>query len=104
MNIRSPASAVSPRKAAGFILLMLAMASIQAPALAHGMATQVGAYAGTSPTPTSERLDAPPSSRINGRADWDIDYPSQLAPDARLTASSRTTAVRRASEQLNAPG
>lgn len=21
-------------------------------------------------------------SRINGRADWDIDYPSQLAPDA----------------------
>jgi len=31
------------------------------------------------------------SSRINGRIDWDVDYPSQLAPQPVHAASQKVT-------------
>lgn len=41
--------------------------------------------AATAQLPTAPREDeqrTAPGSQINGRSDWDVDYPSQLAPQA----------------------
>ena len=44
------------------------------------------------PQVQTEAQRAVSASRINDRADWDVDYPSQLAPQA-VTASGATAAA-----------
>ena len=57
--------------------LMLALTLASGPLLATGKTDPGAPSAQASNTVHDEE---PSSSRINGRADWDIDYPSQLAP------------------------
>ena len=65
--------------------LILGAASVASPLLAaqNAQADVVAQAAMQSSSPTaahsSEALEVS-SSRINGRIDWDVDYPSQLAP------------------------
>jgi hypothetical protein len=48
------------------------------------------------PSPqSSQRVDGQDTfpSRINGRSDWDVDYPSQLAPQSLHTSPGTVSAV-----------
>lgn len=73
--------------------LLLALAS--SPLLAaQGASPAAGAEPTmTSSAPHGEPVSEVSSSRINGRSDWDIDYPSQLAPQP-VRPSGQASAVR----------
>lgn len=71
--------------ATSVLLLALGLASSPLWAAEHGEPTPLEASAQTTQARTLATIDASndaSSSRINGRADWDVDYPSQLAPQA----------------------
>jgi len=86
--------------------LLLALAS--SPLLAAQGASHA---AGAEPTSPSNARSAPHrepasevlSSRINGRSDWDIDYPSQLAPQTVLPSGQASAVVVNTSGSAPAP-
>jgi hypothetical protein len=99
IRFSTPSSQSRRRIVAGAVTLALSL--VASPLLAE----QPGAVCGPAQTTqqrqspqNNESQDASPS-RINGRVDWDVDYPSQLAPQAFRTtratgaASAVTPAV-----------
>lgn len=96
------ASLPGKRILSGTLLLALGLAS--SPLLA---AQTGGPLSGADSTATSHAQNEPvnevSSSRINGRSDWDIDYPSQLAPQP-VRPSGQASAVAGSTQALNISG
>ncbi|KLD62846.1 hypothetical protein [Dyella japonica] len=65
--------------------LMLGATVVAGPLLATENTQSNAAPQAAAQTRNSEALEVS-SSRINGRIDWDVDYPSQLAPQPVHTA------------------
>jgi hypothetical protein len=65
--------------------LVLGASLVATPLLAADNTQAHAAPQASTPTRNSEALEVS-SSRINGRIDWDVDYPSQLAPQPVDTA------------------
>ena len=91
----SPTTQSTKRLVAGSLILALAFAS--SPLWAEQGASAKSPVDNTHSTQTlnashSEQVNDVSSSRINGRLDWDVDYPSQLAPQP-VHSSGTTTAV-----------
>jgi hypothetical protein len=73
---------------------MLALSLAAGPVLAEQPGAGNGATQTTQPSrsqPAPQDAEGPEvsPSRINGRADWDVDYPSQLAPQAFHSARGK---------------
>ena len=71
--------------------LMLALGSVGTPLLAGQTVDAKGPAHTTShcqsvPASRSDDKRTESGSRINGRVDWDVDYPSQLAPPERTSS------------------
>ena len=99
MNAKRYSTSISQspkRIVAGALILALALtagtALAEQPAAGNGSVQSMQQRQSPPASQGNEGQDVSPS-RINGRADWDVDYPSQLAPQAFHSTRASGTAT-----------